>query len=259
MSVTTEIKNKEKSLAELMVRILKEPLTPLEDSMKALHDDILDTKELTENINNVVGVSASDVEEMSKAIKKQFIEIRDDDIPTLMNSLQVYISQQATLIRESVDISLCEQSTKHEEQINTISEKVLSKLTAILDGNLEVKQLIARLGDQLTSTSQRTESEHTTTVQKIDTTYKAIANDIENSAASITEKLAENFIEGKKELAQQQNNHIELLNALTLQQTTLREQLTISHNKLNVLTVMVSILFASILAYIGYGIWHQFH
>ena len=256
MSITTEIKNKEKSLAELMVRVLKEPLTPLEDSIKVIHDGILDTKELIEDINNAVGASACDVDKVSKAINKQFIEIRDDDIPTLMNSLQVFISQQATLTMESVDISLGEQSTKYEEHINTISEKVLIKLTAILDGYMEVKQLFARLGDQLTSTSQRIESEHTTTVQKIDTTYKAIANDIENSSASITEKLAENLIEGKKESAQQQNNHIELLDALTQQQTILREQLAINQGKLTKLTTVIGIYFFFTFAFICYDIWH---
>jgi len=259
MSVTTEIKNKEKSLAELMGRILKVPLTPLEDSMKALHDGILDTNELIEDINNAIGVSAGDVEEMRTLIKQQFIEIRDDDIPTMMNNLQEYISQQATLTMERVDISLGEQSTKHEEHINTISEKVLKKLTAILDGYLEVKQLIARQGDQLTSTSQKIESEHTTTVQKIDTTYKAIANDIENSSASITEKLAENLIEGEKKSAQQQNNHIELLDVLTQQQTILREQLAFNQRKLTKLTTVIGIYFFFTLAFICYDIWHQFH
>ena len=73
MSITTEIKNKEKSLAELMVRVLKEPLTPLEDSIKVIHDGILDTKELIEDINNAVGASACDVDKVSKAINKQFI------------------------------------------------------------------------------------------------------------------------------------------------------------------------------------------
>lgn len=45
MNVTSEIKNKEKSLAELMVKILKEPLNPLESTLKKINTEVLDTKD----------------------------------------------------------------------------------------------------------------------------------------------------------------------------------------------------------------------
>ena len=249
MNITTEIEKKEKSLTELMVRILKDPLTPIETSMKGLNETLLDSKDLIDEVNNSIGASTDIIEKIKSKVTELYDErIKSEDISAVINRL-----------KEDLDVSFDERLRKHEEQINIIFESVIIKLTAIQDGQPEVKQLFARLGDQLTSTSQKIESEHTTTAKKIDTTYKAIANDIENSSASITEKLAENLIDGEKKSAQQQNNHIELLDALTLQQTILREQLAINQRKLTKLTTVIGIYFFFTFAFICYDIWHQFH
>ncbi len=249
MNITTEIEKKEKSLTELMVRILKDPLTPIETSMKGLNETLLDSKDLIDEVNNSIGASTDIIEKIKSKVTELYDErIKSEDISAVINRL-----------KEDLDVSFDERLRKHEEQINIIFESVIIKLTAIQDGQPEVKQLFARLGDQLTSISQKIESEHTTTAKKIDTTYKAIANDIENSSASITEKLAENLIDGEKKSAQQQNNHIELLDALTQQQTVLREQLAINQRKLTKLTTVIGIYFFFTFAFICYDIWHQFH
>ncbi|WJV54903.1 hypothetical protein PCO85_05605 [Prodigiosinella aquatilis] len=91
--MTSEIKNKEKTLAELMVKILKEPLDPLKGSMKKLHEDVLDTKDKVEEINDILNAVAS-TEEIIQPLGKTLRELQDDDIPQAISSLQEFILQQ---------------------------------------------------------------------------------------------------------------------------------------------------------------------
>ncbi|WP_148042927.1 hypothetical protein [Dickeya undicola] len=253
--MSTEIKNKEKSLAELMVRILKEPLNPLESSMKILHDEVLDAKERIEEVNDTLGASTDDIRLM---VKQQFVSIGDDVIPTLIASLKEYISQQTTTVTDNVALSLDEQFVKQEEHLNMVDEKALNKFTSILEGQREVKQSISELSQQLASTSQHMHTEHLAVTQRLDMACEAIAKDIEVTSNSIKEVLTESISDMINVTIQQLNNHLDLLEALNLQQTNLSEKLSTNQSKLRTLTIMTGIFFALTIGYIGYDIWHHF-
>ncbi|MDY4379646.1 hypothetical protein SOV92_17745 [Pectobacterium brasiliense] len=253
--MSTEIKNKEKSLTELMVRILKEPLNPIESSMKALHDDVLDTKERIEEVNDTLGASSDDILRM---MKQQYADMEHDVIPTFISSLQEYISQQTTTVTNKVALSLGEQSVKQEEYLNAVAENMLYKFTSIWEGQREVKQSIAELSQQLVSASQRIHTEHVDVTQRLDMACESIAKDIEVASSSIKELLTESMSDMVNGTIPQLNNHSDLLDALNLQQKNLSEKFSASQSKLRTLTIMIGIFFASTIGYIGYDIWHHF-
>lgn len=131
MNVTSEIKNKEKSLAELMVKILKDPLDPLKGSMEKLHEDVLDTKDKVEEINDVLNAAAS-TEEIIKPLRKTLQELQDDDIPKAISSLQEFILQQVEEKKQDISTSLSQQSAHYDGQLKNATGEVIEKLSNIL-------------------------------------------------------------------------------------------------------------------------------
>ncbi|WJV59266.1 hypothetical protein PCO84_05615 [Pectobacteriaceae bacterium C111] len=131
MNVTSEIKNKEKTLAELMVKILKEPLDPLKGSMKKLHEDVLDTKDKVEEINDILNAVAS-TEEIIQPLGKTLRELQDDDIPQAISSLQEFILQQVEEKKQDISISLSQQSAHYDGQLKNATGEVIEKLSNVL-------------------------------------------------------------------------------------------------------------------------------
>jgi DNA repair exonuclease SbcCD ATPase subunit len=131
MNVTSEIKNKEKTLAELMVKILKEPLDPLKGSVKKLHEEVLDTKDKVEEINDALNAAES-TEEIIKPLKKTLRELQEDDIPQAIGALQTFISQQVEEKRQDISSSLSQQSAHYDSQLIAATGEVFEKLSDVL-------------------------------------------------------------------------------------------------------------------------------
>ncbi|MEA9395732.1 hypothetical protein [Lelliottia amnigena] len=131
MNVTSEIKNKEKTLAELMVKILKEPLDPLKGSVKKLHEEVLDTKDKVEEINDALNAAES-TEEIIKPLKKTLRELQEDDIPQAIGALQTFISQQVEEKRQDISSSLSQQSVHYDGQLKIATGEVIEKLSEVL-------------------------------------------------------------------------------------------------------------------------------
>ncbi|MDH1397232.1 hypothetical protein N5J09_09965 [Aeromonas caviae] len=81
MNVTSEIKNKERALAELMAKILKEPLNPLESSLKKINTELLETRDKVEEINDAINTVVANTEEIINPLKRSLRDLQDDDIP----------------------------------------------------------------------------------------------------------------------------------------------------------------------------------
>ncbi|MEI7125685.1 hypothetical protein [Pectobacterium versatile] len=131
MNVTSEIKNKEKTLAELMVKILKDPLDPLKGSVEKLHEEVLDTKDKVEEINDALNAAES-TEEIIKPLKKTLRELQEDDIPQAIGALQTFISQQVEEKKQDISTSLSQQSAHYDGQLKTATGEVIEKLSEVL-------------------------------------------------------------------------------------------------------------------------------
>lgn len=74
MNTSIDIKNKESSLVELMGRILKEPLSPLEKTLETLKKNTSEIEIRISELNETFGASVYDAEQKSK---KNFNKIQD--------------------------------------------------------------------------------------------------------------------------------------------------------------------------------------
>lgn len=132
MNVTSEIKNKEKTLAELMVKILKEPLDPLKGSVKKLHEEVLDTKDKVEEINDAINAVGANTEEIINPLKRSLRELQDDDIPGVISKLREFISTQVEEKKQDISTALSQQSVHYDSQLKAATGKVCEKLSDVL-------------------------------------------------------------------------------------------------------------------------------
>ncbi|WP_312925860.1 hypothetical protein [Atlantibacter hermannii] len=132
MNVTSEIKNKEKTLAELMVKILKEPLDPLKGSVKKLHEEVLDTKDKVEEINDAINGVGANTEEIINPLKRSLRELQDDDIPGVISKLREFISTQVEEKKQDISTALSQQSVHYDSQLKAATGKVCEKLSDVL-------------------------------------------------------------------------------------------------------------------------------
>lgn len=132
MNVTSEIKNKEKTLAELMVKILKEPLDPLKGAVKKLHEEVLDTKDKVEEINDAINAVGANTEEIINPLKRSLRELQDDDIPGVISKLREFISTQVEEKKKDISTALSQQSVHYDSQLKAATGKVFEKLSDVL-------------------------------------------------------------------------------------------------------------------------------
>lgn len=130
--MTSEIKNKEKTLAELMVKILKEPLDPLKGSVKKLHEEVLDTKDKVEEINDAINAVGAKTEEIINPLKRSLRELQDDDIPGVISKLREFISTQVEEKKQDISTALSKQSVHYDSQLKAATGKVCEKLSDVL-------------------------------------------------------------------------------------------------------------------------------
>ncbi|MGT2537581.1 hypothetical protein ACQCN7_23370 [Escherichia coli] len=132
MNVTSEIKNKEKTLAELMVKILKEPLAPLKGAVIKLHEEVLDTKDKVEEINDAINAVGANTEEIINPLKRSLRELQDDDIPGVISKLREFISTQVEEKKQDISTALSQQSMHYDSQLKAATGKVFEKLSDVL-------------------------------------------------------------------------------------------------------------------------------
>lgn len=142
MNVTSEIKNKEKTLAELMVKILKEPLDPLKGAVKKLHEEVLDTKHKVEEINDAINAVGANTEEIINPLKRSLRELQDDDIPGVISKLREFISTQVEEKKQDISTALSQQSVHYDSQLKAATGKVFEKLSDVLGQQNERVQTV---------------------------------------------------------------------------------------------------------------------
>ncbi len=132
MNVTSEIKNKERTLAELMAKILKEPLNPLESSLKKLNTEVLETRDKVEEINDAINAVGANTEEIINPLKRALRELQDDDIPGVISKLREFISTQVEEKKQDISAALSQQSAHYDNQLKAATGEVFEKLSDVL-------------------------------------------------------------------------------------------------------------------------------
>ncbi len=147
MHVTAEIQSKEKSLADLMSRILKEPFKPLSESIKKLEGTVLDSEEKLEEIQNSLGVFSDDAEKAKKEITKALRSIRDENLPELASDIQKHLIQNTENITTSID--------QYSNYFKSVSENIISCLSEANTHRNKIEHALYELQTQHRSYSER--------------------------------------------------------------------------------------------------------
>lgn len=168
MSTATEIHNKEKTLAELMVKILKEPLNPLEASIKALSGDLADTRDSITEINDTLGASADDAEKATKSLLQALRKIREEDVPSLLTKLQKHITDQSASDARAFEALLEHSTAVHISSVSSTEAVLLDALAGATRQQGELAQSIEALRPHIESSaaevSRQLSSSHSSSV-----------------------------------------------------------------------------------------------
>lgn len=155
MSTATEIHNKEKTLAELMIKILKEPLKPLEVSIKALSGDLADTRDSITEINDTLGASAGDAEKATKSLLQALRKMREEDVPSLLTKLQKQITDQSASDARAVEALLERSTAVHTSSLSSTEAVLLEALAGATRQQGELAQSIEALRPHIESSAAK--------------------------------------------------------------------------------------------------------
>ncbi|WP_351010368.1 hypothetical protein [Shewanella sp. S1-58-MNA-CIBAN-0166] len=270
MNTTSEIRNKETSLAELMVKILKEPLNPLESSLHELKDGLSDTKDLIEEINDTLGASAIDTEKMGKTLRK----IREEDFPALTSGIHKYIVNQFENESQKIANMLDANSNSHDEKLKSFSDALTEIIIKIVIQQSELKQFIEELtmgldlksesmmvavqstSNEIQLSRERSERSYSELIAKLDISHNEALIGLKKLSIELQDVIAHNLSIGKKAI---DCNQMVLIDVLNQQHTALINEVTSSQTKFKSYIIISSIFFALMLSYVGYDIWSKLY
>ncbi|MFV1943847.1 hypothetical protein VPH49_23905 [Pseudomonas luteola] len=138
---------KEKHLAELMARILKEPLKPLEKSVAGLGGELSDIKEEAEQTSSTLSLCLTEAENAAKQSKEavhSLGRLRDEQsawVPTLKDC----IAEHARSGVQAIEAQLGAHADRNASALATVTGDVLSALTSISQDQRSAAQAIGAL------------------------------------------------------------------------------------------------------------------
>lgn len=147
--MNNQAKEKEKSLAELMVRILKEPLKPLDKSIADLNGDLSKIKEEIEEANNMLYQLSSDAESAAKKSNQAILSLRNLLEEQWLPSLQTYIADNVQSGVQTIDTLLAAHSDRSDSALTAVAEDMRLAIANISQGQRSTEQVIGRLPEHL--------------------------------------------------------------------------------------------------------------
>lgn len=154
MNLTTEIKSKEDSLSALMSKILKEPLTPIHDSIAKIKEEVFDTRDQLEEIKADIIANGNYVDDVGKSLKRALNTLKDQALPDHMSGLRQHLSTLTTAGTSEVLHSLNAQSTDYIAQINHISNTLQSAITDTNNHQRKLSQSVEGFKELLNRTHE---------------------------------------------------------------------------------------------------------
>ena len=262
MTIAAQIKEKEKSLAELMARILQEPLNPLAKSMARVNEEILQANEAITAVREAVDASAAAVEDTGRVLKGVLSKMRGEDFPGLERQL-VKQDERQTEAWRSTNALLSEKfllAAERQAELAQASEDMLKRLEdEHVAARAEQIAAVQSAVDEIRSSRSLSEQGGERLAAQLDTCHERIltrANEQFSSmladmadAQRARQLVAERLEAGQKDLA----------NALNQQHASTSAQLSALQTKLKHLSIITGVLLTSTLAYIGYEVWSKLH
>ena len=183
-----------------MVKILKEPLNPLEASIKALNGDLADTRDSITEINDTLGASADDAEKATKLLLQALRKIREEDVPSLLTKLQKHITDQSASDARAVEALLEQFKAVHTSSVSSTEAVLLEALSGATRQQGELARSIEALRPHIENSaaevSRYLSSAHSSSV----TDFKAAVVDVGVRIAEQQQASQETFLAGLEAL-----------------------------------------------------------
>lgn len=280
--MSDQTREKEKSLAELMVRILKEPLKPLDESLKGLEGELSDIKAGLDMVSGTVtdGLKKSDdaAKRRSKEALESLYTLRDEQaewMPTLQASLAEHAKALDARLSESLtalalserrvldavaSVGEAQRSVAH--TIETLPAQLSDNRTALdnalVQWGAEVATLNAAMASGLKAAvaeiGQRLELQHKAT----QAVHQALLNGMKGAAEHTQAVMAENLQAGQALCDSLASGQAGVIGALNQHAEALNARLDQSQAKLRQLTITAGVFFVSMLAYVAYELLSRF-
>lgn len=254
MDLTAEIKSKEKSLSDLMVRVLRGPLNPLEDSLKTLKDDLLDTKDLVSEVNDAVHASVQDFEKIHKALKK----IRDDSLPEMASSIKATLSDHVGSESRQITAMLAEVSSSLSREVGAArAEQVTLVQAAIAEVRLNREREESANAEHagqlrlLALESKRACVEIAAALEGLHRRSDCVStalDKMEQENCRIAQGISVPFERGKAAM----------METMAEQRQLMLAEFSLLRAKMKTLAITSGAILASVLAYVGYDLYSKF-
>lgn len=273
MNTTSEIKNKEKSLAELMVKILKEPLNPLEMSLDELKDELFEATSKLAEIDDKISASALDHEKISKTLRK----IRDEDFPSFSADLHQYLANKFESEFQKIVNALDNNVSRFDESLNVVADTLIERLDKTVCQQIKLELAIEEIGKSLASqletlmemkqstlkeiqySRERTESSSLQLTSIIEIEHNEMLAGFEGLSMKIKESMSENLTIGQQAIKSIDSNQKVIEDIIVQKNADLVAAISSNKIKLKNLMFTTSILFIVMSIYIGYDIWSRFN
>lgn len=271
MNSTTDIKNKEKSLAELMVRILKEPLNPLETSLQELLCEFSETSTKLGDIDLKLDVADSEILKINKLLRK----VREEDFPALTLELQNQVVNRFSNEIKGVTKEIADFKINQNTMLREIDEEQTSKLAEIVLLCKETKQVVKDIEQRI---DEKTEKIIQIILQVAEfSKTRQVENGKELSDLSSSSEFRYNQLLSAIDLISVDNknsakNHFATVNEMShlimKNQTAMNEKIFTGNSsivsalgsaemKINIIAVTSLIFFVVMIAYITYDIFFK--
>lgn len=222
--MSDQTREKEKDLAELMIRIFKEPLSPLSESVKNLERELFDIKAEIEIVSGTVAdcqTHSKNAAKRSKDASELLDTLRNEQSEWVIN-LQASLAKNSDISAQTIDAHLGESL----KAVAQSERRVLDALSRVCEAQISATHILSAM---------KVATEHSQTLMT------------ENLQAE--HALRESLINGQTEIIGALKNHVGALNS----------QFDQNQAKLKQLTITTGVLFTSVLFYVGYELLHRFN
>lgn len=255
----TKIKNKEDSLAALMTRILKEPLSPIDSSMEEIKESLLEATERIDRTQEAVINNEDSLINIEKYLKREFLSLKSQVLPEQFGDLHKKINVYGEKTNESIQ-TLEARSNQHTVDLNKLSQSLSEVVSCHHDQQQALAAAHQRQLSKLEESTVRlhTEIKHSTSAFGASLNdSKTLSTTLKENSLTMLASLKNLEQEGHSSLRTVNHNQQQLLQLLTQHNTDLMAYLSAGQSRLKKLTVLMSIAFVLMLSYVGYDIWDK--
>lgn len=265
MTSSIDIKNKENGLVELMGRILKEPLSPLDRSLKKLSEDSSDIRDSILQVNDTLGALNYDADKDRKILKKVL-----ESIPALEEGIQTCILSNAEASSKKVVDTFDAISIRYDEKLKSASDVLLEKMVSqdigLADSTNEIisyfemkfesaQALMLTMQSEVQKSRNLSEGSCAGLSVKIDESNSTIFNELKNGLAGVESTVLERLNEAGAIIRGIEKEQKDFMSQMNQQAAFLNKEVVLGKQKLAQLMIMMSFFVGVMLIYIGLDVF----